>query len=478
MRKSQHTKLNACMIVNQLDEKYFDWSDEELQALHASCNSGDHSSYTAVIVERLRNAGIEVDAAYTICHDKDSVSRRNVESPEIMVKPRHNHTVLKFGQNRGGNISQIAKAIGISRESVEKPKQGRYAYDDMLAYLVHIKYVDKHQYDPAEVFTFCGRDYQEIYSAQKESWLEGRASIKCKQAEVGIDHLEEEILQGRLSRQCVLLTDELFDVYSRNKRRCEDAFDTFAQRKIYRTLQALEDGEFLLTVYFLRGKSRVGKSRFAKDLIIETQRQAKEKFGVDWSVYSCAATNPLDNFLGEEIILMDDLRGASMRYEDWLKLLDPENSSYASARYRNIIPACRVVIITASIEPTEFFYYCKGLHSEGRSEAMDQFIARIMRSVHIIPVDQFGNRVVEISQSRDIGLHRVDIKSGEMIKPGDYFSPEETIMMNFDFTDEIELPREDAIEFLAEEIIKRNDLKNKRIVGTLEESEETENEKN
>lgn len=475
MRKPQNTKLNACMIVNQLEDQYFNWSDDELRALHASRDAGDHSAYTAVIVERLKYEGIEVDAAYTIAHDKDTVSRRNDETShsELVIKPRHNHTILKFSHDQGGSIAQIAKAVGISKESVEKPKKGRYAYDDMLAYLIHIKYVEKYQYDPAEVFTLRGKPYHEIFAERKEAWLEGRAAVKRKRAEIEIDHLEEEILQGRMSRQRMLLTDELFDVYSRNKRRCEDAFDSFAQRKIYRTLQALEDGEFLLTVYFLKGKSRVGKSRFAKDLIAETQNQAKKKFDVEWSLYSCAATNPLDNFLGEEIILMDDLRGASMRYEDWLKLLDPENSSYASARYRNIIPACRVVIITASIEPTEFFYYCKGLHSEGRSEAMDQFIARIMRSVHIIPVDEFGNRIVGISQSKDIGLHRVNIKSGEMVKPGDSFLSEETIMLSYDFSDEIEMPRDEAIAFLVKEIIERNDLKNKNLVGVNTESEVT-----
>ena len=472
--RKQYKKLKICMIVQQLEEQYFDWSDAELQALSVSRDAGDHSAYTQIIVDRLNDAGMKVDAAYTVQHNKDSLTQWDETSNknEVVLKPTHNHTLIKFALGCGGNTSQIADALGVVEESIEKPKQGRFSFDNELAYLIHIKYPDKFQYDPADVFTLCGTQYEKIYQARKDEWLKGRAFIKSKAAKIEIDYLEEEILQGNISKARILLTDELFDVYSRNKRRCEDAFDSFAQRKIYRTIQALEDGEFLLTVYYLKGESRVGKSKFAKDLISETKKRAKETFDVEWSVYSCAATNPLDNFLGEEIILMDDLRGASMRYEDWLKLLDPENNSYASARYRNVIPACRVVIITASIEATEFFYYCKGLHSEGRSEAMDQFIARIMRSVHIIPVDQFGNRTVGIAQTKDMGIHRIDIKTGKTLQSGEYVSPEDELKLRYDFEDETVMEREEAIDFLVQEIVDRNNLKNQSLVGTQTESED------
>ena len=41
--------------------------------------------------------------------------------------------------------------------------------------------------------------------------------------------VQEKILTGEVKRSQVLLTDALFNIYARNKRRIDDAFDIYAE---------------------------------------------------------------------------------------------------------------------------------------------------------------------------------------------------------------------------------------------------------
>ena len=66
-------------------------------------------------------------------------------------------------------MNEIAKYIGVCPEIIEKSKPGRHSYNNMLAYLTHIKYEDKIQYPPEAVVTLAGTDYMVHYNKHKES---------------------------------------------------------------------------------------------------------------------------------------------------------------------------------------------------------------------------------------------------------------------------------------------------------------------
>lgn len=68
------------------------------------------------------------------------------------------------------------------------------------------------------------------------------------------------------------------------------------------------------------------------------------------------AQNPFDNYSGEEILILDDLREDSLAPADWLKLFDPINSARMSARYRNKLVVPRLVIMSAYMSPKQFFW--------------------------------------------------------------------------------------------------------------------------
>ncbi|MGO4971704.1 hypothetical protein ACTQ56_06865 [[Clostridium] aminophilum] len=163
----------------------------------------------------------------------------NLNNFVVELKARHFHAAVKFaldketGKVMDGTLAQIASAIGVEPQYVEKAEKGRYAWDNMLSYLIHIKYADKEPYSPDEVYsagiTVNGvpkyKSYLEIYRERKKAWEDGKAKVSAKQANMNVELLEEKILTGEVKRSQVLLTDALFNIYARNKRRIDDAFE-------------------------------------------------------------------------------------------------------------------------------------------------------------------------------------------------------------------------------------------------------------
>lgn len=391
--------LTACGFVQQLNVDYWDWSDDELKAVE----NEDLSEMCSIIRGRLENIGLVIAEMYAIIHDKDSQEQWSeiYKRYEIVTKAKHVHILVKFEEPKA-KLEDIAAAVGLSPEFVEKPKRGKYAYNNMLAYLIHAKYADKYQYDYTEVLTVAGMPYSEVYHNNLELWERGRAKVAVDKSRESIDWLEAKILSGEVTRSQVFLTDRFFTIYSQYKRRCDDAFQMYGERKAYKTIQAMENGEFKLTVFFITGKARSGKSAFTDRLVQQLKKDAYEEFGEVWTSSDAASSNPFDDYNGEEILVMDDLRGMALTASDWLKLLDPDRVSMNSARYRNKRVAARAILINSEREPFEFFYYIKGNGAGGaRAEAMDQFFDRIMSCVRVCRIGEEldSARAIQIADS-------------------------------------------------------------------------------
>ena len=449
-------KLTACMITQQLDVNlYTGWTDDEKKAI----TNADVNGISNALFYKLQNYRMLVSEMHIIIHDKDvrEVWDTTTNNYVIEQKPPHFHAVIKFlkdekGCVHGGTLKAIATAVGLEPQYVEKPKRGKYAYDNMLSYLIHIKYPDKAQYEPTEVYTSPGTNYMEYYRLNKKAWEAGRVKKIAEQARIDIDGLEEKILTGEICRNQILLTDEYYAIYARYKRRCDDALDTYAQRKIAKTIQAMENGDFKVSVIFVTGRSHSGKSVFTDNLVKSVQKKAKAKFGVDWDVCSCAASNPFDEYNGEEILVMDDLRGVALSASDWLKLLDPDRINVGSARYRNRKIACRTIIINSEKDVFEFFYYLKGSGGGNRSEAMDQFIRRIMARVRVY-------RVPDGMDTREVTIGKMEeIENGyDVTVPGSHGFTE-NLRLHHMFNEEHHhnMTYEDALEHVSDIIIDNN----------------------
>lgn len=404
--------LTAIGLTQQFDERYWGaLTDSEAAALAAArMDGGSIKPWTDCIIARLTASGYQVAECHGIKHDADTqMVWSDTQRQEILTqKVTHGHWVIKFAPGKGGMVDALAAAIGVEPQYVERPKTGRYAYDNMLSYLCHVKYPEKHQYGPDEVYTAIGTPFRDYVRDRWASWEKGRGAAAKKRACEGIDDLEYKILTGQVTKSQIILTDELFEIYSRNRRRCEEALETYGERRAFKTLQAMANGEFSVSVFFVTGPAGVGKTHFTARLVENLIAESAKRFGADsqWRVCHSAATNPVDDYRGEEILVMDDVRGFSMTGSDWLKLLDPHYASPSSARYHNKTVACRTIIITSTKEPLEFFYYTRSV-AGGRdcSEGMDQFLRRLAALVHVIPYREFDPRYAIANSVHDDTPH-------------------------------------------------------------------------
>lgn len=365
------------------------------------------AALTEFLLARVEGAGLVVEHAHGILHSDDM---RPVWDPATSTmgaerKPLHLHLVVKFAsREKSAPLPQLAGLFGVEPQYLEIGRRGGRAveacgctlsqsHDNMLAYLIHIKYGDKYQYPPAQVASVRGLDYVAYHRERFEAWRAGRAHVVAKRADEELEGLRARVLAGELTKEQVLLTDGLYEVYSRHQRVIDDAFDAYGQRRAMRAAAKLRSGDFSTQVIYVHGPAGTGKTRFASMLIDAAIGQAAQH-GERWDMYRAATTNPLDDWRGEEVVLLDDTRASAMDANDWLLLLDPYNASPARARYRNKqAVAPRLIVITSPIEPVEFFFYAR--KKGDVDEAVDQFIRRLASIVRVFREDDMVRFLVQ-----------------------------------------------------------------------------------
>lgn len=101
-----------------------------------------------------------------------------------------------------------------------------------------------------------------------------------------------------------------------------------------------------MEVYFLSGASGTWKTTFAKYVC--------EKNG--WHYYISSSSNdPLDDYMGEEVIILDEINPRDYESSFLLKILNSSVGTIIKSRYRNKIIECKVIFLTTVI-PIEEFY--------------------------------------------------------------------------------------------------------------------------
>ena len=370
--KKKEALLTSVSITQYFDPKYWKngWNEELIK-------SANIEKILEEIVKRVSDVAT-VFEAYAIKHDKDTslVFDSVTSSITSKLKEPHIHALLKF--EKGATLTDLAVKIGLEPQYLEKAKSGRYGYDNLLAYLIHAKDKDKYQYSPDEVITLTGKNYLEVYHERHVSWLKGKAKKEVKQTYKDIDLLIDNILNENITKQEILLNKKYHTLYTVHRVRINDAIRTVGEIKSAKVKYELEHKEFKKTVIFIYGKSGLGKSTFAKELTKDIVQLAKLN-GQKWQSVLTAGTNMFDEVNGEEILLLDDVRGDSLTASDWLKVLDPYSISPVSARYQNKTAASKVIIITSSKHPLTFFYHTKGNFQEDLS----QYVRRIEQLVTV-----------------------------------------------------------------------------------------------
>jgi hypothetical protein len=382
----QENNPTVIAVTQQLAPEYWSWAAIDPNGV-AILRQGA-SAILDQLVQRLETHGCHVTEAYAINHDKDQREVWSEAAKELVIetKPLHIHAVIKFKDRASSApLESLALWLGIAAEYVEKPGRGGHAYDNMLSYLTHAKYVDKFQYDPSEVATARGRSYQGIDAERRQAWIKGRAHVVSKRAAENFEDLRARVLAGEVSKEEILLTDSLYEIYSRHMRDIDEAFTAFGKRRAMRAAVDLKAGKFETQIVFFTGANGSGKSRTAEWFADQMIARAAVH-GYRWEVHEAAARNSMDDYNGEEILMMDEARANAMGAADWLLLMNPEKASPASARYKNkgkVAP--RMIAITNTTHPLEYFYYVR--EKGDIDEAMGQFIRRLSLLVTVIAED-------------------------------------------------------------------------------------------
>ena len=184
-----------------------------------------------IIKSRLEKAGCEIEEMYAIMHDKDEKRLWNEykKAYDTALTSSHGHFVVKFQKGKGKTLPELASAVGLEENYIEKPHSGRYAYDNMLSYLIHIKYDKKYQYSPSSVYTIAGKDYMEYNSERHESWVKGKAKKTIENTKELLNFILLGIASGEIFFNDICLDEEWKKVYALNSAKIDKALEARAR---------------------------------------------------------------------------------------------------------------------------------------------------------------------------------------------------------------------------------------------------------
>lgn len=276
-----------------------------------------------------------------ILHDKDvdekamaeKIKENGVENIQPILKDPHIHLVLELSE--ATRASTIANKFGLNENCVERIKQkvkrGKRWFSDVsgaLEYLYHGNAPTKFQYDISEIIVSDGFDIEKRIA-------DGKAE---REKMMSLVNLFARIEAGEIKKYQVV--DHIgMDTYIENKRDIEAAFE-------YYQLKNKQNVDRDLTVYYISGASGVGKTSVAK-YMAQKQGQA--------ICISGANNDPLENYMGEEVLVLDELRPDTMTMDNLLKLIDKNTRSMAKSRYKNKNIEADTIVITSIYTLDEFY---------------------------------------------------------------------------------------------------------------------------
>lgn len=117
--------------------------------------------------------------------------------------------------------------------------------------------------------------------------------------------------------------------------------------------------------YYFYGDSGSGKTTFAKKF-------AEEE---GWSTFvSSGGKNPLDDYAGQDCIILDDIRGSVFSLADFLKLTDNNTDSMVGCRYYNkSLSYCKAIICTSVVPLDELYKNVTDEHKEPLEQLIRRF---------------------------------------------------------------------------------------------------------
>lgn len=296
-----------------------------------------------------------------ILHDKDEKNNLELKEPHIHlylnfkgpvpIKNILNACLKCFGTNKAiddkGNDIELPVIRFNHLEKIKGQFPGAVA-----CYCIHRNNPEKYQYLLSD-----------IHSSYAPSELEKTIDLSTK-PEILLKDIAHKIDNGIIRRYNI---DEYLTIqeYARFKKSIESYFE-------YRNLKLSKKVDRKLEVYYFTGSAGTGKTTYAK---LYCQEQNLSVF------MSPSGSDILDGYLGQDVIILDDIRPGNFdSVEMLLKLTDNDTNSSVRSRFRNkSIYESQIIFFTSVLTPREFFSILRSRSGTGSSnnETSQQFFRRL-----------------------------------------------------------------------------------------------------
>lgn len=249
-----------------------------------------------------------------ILHNKDTRDDGALKAPHI-------HLMIRF-KNPMPFENILARANNVFGDGQEIIKfqhlQKCFNWKSCIAYLTHSNDKSKFQYEDSEVIS--------NYEWQSDRDCAVAVKKDLRKDEI-LDLINKEILREFNIHDFVTL-----DEYCKYKKFINSAFEYVYNRH-------LADSDRKIVVMYVQGESGSGKTTFAKEFC----KQQGYSFAV-----SSSSNDIMQDYRGQDALILDDFRPYDWNLIDLIKLLDNHTSSSVKSRFHNkFMCYCKLIILTS-----------------------------------------------------------------------------------------------------------------------------------
>ena len=259
---------------------------------------------------------IDIEVVKTMMDNKESIKDYAYILHDTDETRPHYHIAVRLRDSY--DTKYIAVWFDVAENFICKVK-GRWS--DMLKYLIHENAPEKHQYSEENVVSNFD------WKVEKNKGNDNKRK----------EEIINAIVDGNIREYNY--TDTVSAIENDKWRRSIDnafRYRTDKRKGVTREMDAI----------FITGSSGFGKTTYAKQLADEKK----------YSTYISSGSNDiLDDYKGQDCIILDDLRPSSLGLADLLKMLDNHTSSTVKSRYKNKVLECKLIIITTVLDIDTFF---------------------------------------------------------------------------------------------------------------------------
>lgn len=261
-----------------------------------------------------------IDEAIDICNEHNCKWICAPHVPDDMSNFNHWHLGIHTTSNN--TYETIAKWFKLPTNSVQAI---RTRFESTYAlYIVHYNQEGKTPVDFEKVRSNCNIDYNKLIGNIKNANR--------------LDEILEKIDDGTI-REYNYYNHMTSVEYVRYERQIKKAWEYRKDR--------LRGVDRSMKCVFIQGDSGVGKTTYAKIICKENK----------YTTYVSSGSNDvLDDYKGEDAIILDDLRPNCLSLSDLLKMLDNNTASSVKSRFKNKVLECKMIIITTTKDIETFFH--------------------------------------------------------------------------------------------------------------------------